>query len=171
MRKPRVLEKLARYHVTARVNNKEFFIESNRAKALFVEVLLRAKQRYSFKIENFVIMGNHFHLIIQPAENESLSRIMQWILSVYAMAYNRITGRCGHFWGDRFFSRVLYSLAQYLMVFKYIDDNPLSANIYTNSEWQYCGSFHRRHGLLYLIDKLPFLINLVVQNTTQLLLG
>lgn len=139
-------------------------MECDHAKALLLDVFIRARKRYSFKVENFVIMGNHFHLIIKPGENENLSRIMQWILSVYAMTYNRITGRCGHFWGDRFFSRILYSLEQYLRVFKYIDDNPIAANVPNDSDWHFSGRYHREHRLTRLVDPLPPFIDLIVHD-------
>ena len=107
MRRSRFLEDGARYHVTVRVNNKEMLLEPEEAKQLFETVLIRAKRRYSFSLGHFVLMGNHIHLIILPHSDESLSRIMQWILSVFALKYNKMTGRTGHFWGDRFFSSVL----------------------------------------------------------------
>lgn len=166
MRKTRMLEKLARYHVTARVNNREFLMGPDRAKVLFEEVLLRARQRFTFKIDNFVIMDNHFHMIIKPGEHENLSRIMQWILSVYAMSYNRLTGRSGHFWGDRFFSRILVSLEQYLKVFKYIDENPSSATMQFSSEWPYSGQSHRRRGLFHLVERIPPFVQLALQEIT-----
>ena len=139
-------------------------MECDHAKALLLDVLLRAKERYSFRVENFVIMGNHFHLIIKPGEHENLSRIMQWILSVYAMTYNKIYGRCGHFWGDRFFSRILYSLEQYLRVFKYIDDNPVSANVQNDDDWLYSGHYHRKNNLTRLIEPLPPFMNMIIHN-------
>ena len=87
MRKPRELREGARYHVTARANRKEMILDSGAYKELFLSVLKRAKARYSFRIENFTIMGNHFHLVIVPGKGESLSSIMQWIMSVFAMAF------------------------------------------------------------------------------------
>jgi putative transposase len=70
--------------VTARANRKEMILDTNAMKELFLSVVKRAKEKYDFRLENFYIMGNHF--IIQPIRGESLSAIMQWILSVSAMA-------------------------------------------------------------------------------------
>jgi len=52
-------------------------------KDLFLEVIVRAKGKFRFRIENFCVMGNHIHLMIRPGTRESLSRIMQWVLSVF----------------------------------------------------------------------------------------
>ena len=93
----------ARYHVIARANRKEMILDSGVMKGLFLETVARAKQKYKFRVENFCIMGNHFHMIVQPLHGESLSAIMRWIMSVFAMKWNRIHHVTGHVWGNRFF--------------------------------------------------------------------
>jgi putative transposase len=86
MRLPRELKEGARYHVTARANRKEMILDTSSMKELFLSVVKRAKRKYDFRLENFCLMGNHFHLVVQPGRGESLSTIMRWILSVFAMA-------------------------------------------------------------------------------------
>lgn len=49
-------------------------------------------------------MANHLHLLLQPPQGRDLPRIMQWIGWYSAMALNRLTRRCGHFWEARYFS-------------------------------------------------------------------
>jgi putative transposase len=125
---------------------------SDEVKELFLLVLRRAKRRYRFQIENFCIMGNHFHLILRPHEGENLSAIMQWILSVFAMAYNRARSETGHVWGARFFSRIIASLAAYLHISTYIDTNPLRANLVDRpQDWPYGGLWHLLSGCRELI--------------------
>ncbi len=53
------------------------------------------------------MLGNRFHLVLRPAEGESLSRIMQWIMAVYAQAFHRACGSCGHVWDRRFESKII----------------------------------------------------------------
>jgi putative transposase len=81
-------------------------------KELFRVVLLEAKKKFRFHLHNFCILGNHFHLIIQPQARANLSAIMQWIMSVFAQRWNRHHGLRGHVWGERFFSRIIGSLAR-----------------------------------------------------------
>jgi len=128
--------------------------DSRGMKDLFLETLSRAKKRYKFRVENFCIMGNHFHLLIRPGAGESLSRILQWILSVFAMAYNRIHGYTGHVWGSRFFSRILDGLRQFLAVFEYIDRNPLEAyQVRDPRNWRYGGLWEDRCGHRIVVDR------------------
>lgn len=155
MRKPRELQKGAVYHVTARANRGELILHDKAMKDLFLQVLARARMKYRFRIDNFCVMGNHFHLMIRPAERESLSRIMQWILSVFAMAFNRLHGYTGHVWGCRFFSRIMASFQQFVKVFEYIDKNPVEANqMGAAGIWLHGGLWHHRHGIRGVVDEL-----------------
>lgn len=123
-------------------------MEAPAFKFLFEHILSRAKKRYSFKLENFVILNNHIHMIIVPGENESLSRIMQWILSVFAMNYNKLTGRSGHFWGTRFYSAIIENSEHYGRVSDYIDMNPVSAGLAAYpGEWPFCMRYFQRNKL------------------------
>lgn len=144
-------------------------LDARRAKFLFLDIVTRAKRRYPFRIENFTVMGNHFHLIIQPNQGVSLSRIMQWILSVFAQTYNRLHNLCGHVWGERFFSRIIETLKEYLKIFEYIDNNPVRAGLIDHKEdWAFCGLSHRRMGVLGLVDPLPELILALIPQHLQL---
>jgi len=156
MRMPRMLREGGRYHVVARANRKEMILDSLAMKNLFLQTVARAKKKYDFRVENFCIMGNHFHMIIQPMNGASLSGIMQWIMSIFAMRWNRINKLTGHVWGGRFFSRLMESLMEFLQVFRYIDDNPVKACQVTQTyEWQHGGLWHRRTGVREIVDAIP----------------
>jgi putative transposase len=158
MRQARRLVDGARYHVTARTNRREYLLDSAVAKDMFLHVIFQAKKRYDFRIDNFCIMGNHIHLLIQPMEDENLSRIMQWILSVFAIRWNRAHETSGHVWGERFFSKAISSIKDFWKVFDYIDQNPVEAKLCTIfSDWVFGGAWHRTYGITYIIDDpLPF---------------
>jgi putative transposase len=156
MRQRRKLEEGARYHVTARANRKEMILDSGDMKELFLSVVKRAKKKYDFKLENFCIMGNHFHFVIKPSHGQSLSAIMRWILSVFAMAYNRIWGLTGHVWGSRFYSRIIASLREFLLIFGYIDNNPVKASqVKDRRQWRWGGLWHDQTGCRELVEAMP----------------
>jgi putative transposase len=153
MRKLRMLRDGAEYHVTARINRSEMILSPEEEKTLLLMVIKRAKKRYRFQIKNFCIMNNHLHLLIRPGENESLSRIMQWILSVFAMAWNRKHNLKGHVWGERFYSRIIEGIVDFLWVFIYIDDNPVYAQLVDSSwKWKFGGLWHHHHGIANITE-------------------
>ena len=136
MRKPRRLINNGMYHVVARANRREFILHSDEMKSLFLDIVRRAKRRFRFNIRNFCIMSNHFHFMITPGQGESLSKIMQWILSVFAIRFNKRLGWYGHVWYDRFKSKIIDGLRDYLHTFLYIAENPIRAGI-VNYPWEH----------------------------------
>lgn len=101
-------------------------------------------------------MGNHYHLIIKPHESESLSRIMQWILSVFALKFNRRFGITGHVWNDRFMSKIIHSFKQYLKTFLYISLNPVRAQVTEKAvDYEYNGITFLYKGNLDILERPP----------------
>jgi putative transposase len=154
MRKPRKLKNNANYHVVATINRYENIFKSDEIKYLFLKIVKNAKRKYKFIIKNFCIMDNHIHLIIQPKENSNLSKIMQWILSVFAIWYNRIHRLNGHVWYDRFKSEIIESLNQFETIFKIISNYPVIKNKVKNAiDYKFGGLYFIRKGVFDVIEK------------------
>lgn len=156
MRHPRVLRDGASYHVTARANRGEFVFSLALVKELFLEVIREAKRKYSFRIETFCIMGNHIHLVIKPRHEESLSVIMQWILGVFAIRYNRLLKLSGHVWGERFHSSILRDRTEFMKAFSYIGMNPVRAGLVEDArDWLYGAIRHFHMNRYDILDAPP----------------
>ena len=162
MRKPRKLVDGARYHVVARANRSEFILESDRIKDMFLSVVAQAKRRFAFSIDTLCIMDNHIHLLLRPGENEFLSRILQWILSVFAVRFNREFGLHGHVWYDRFKSMVIGTLRQFAQAYSYITENPVTAGIVARArDYRYGATGVRRSGNLGILGPPGLLVRLL----------
>jgi REP element-mobilizing transposase RayT len=184
MRNPRILSDGATYHVYFRTNRSEFSLTEDWVKALLLLVVIQAKKRYGFSLQSLCIMSNHVHMVIRPlatneyekwvkkkkAENQkvadtrqaddirfigNLSKIMQYILGVFAQRYNRKLEIHGHFWGDRFKSAILASIMRFLRAIRYIDDNPVVAQlVQVPEDFQFGRNWLIAHGPPGLIDGL-----------------
>ena len=139
----RQLKQGADYHVTCSINNMEHLMKPDEIKVLYQKVLAECKRKYLFLVFHFGIMDNHVHLIIRPGK-ESLSKIMQWLNSVFAMRFNKLTGRCGHVWKCRFWSKIIDKIEQFKAVFDYI----------SFKEYPFCGNFHLANNIPGIIT--PF---------------
>jgi len=163
MRQPRKLEKGARYHIIARVNRRELILDSGEMKLFFLDVVKKAKDKYDFSVINFCIMGNHVHFIIRPGEKENLSDIMRWILSVFAMRYNRLHNVIGHVWYDRFKSVILGDIRQFLKTFLYIMENPVKAGIVKHAEeFEHNGIWYLKRRIYGLIEPPDIVLRLLL---------
>ncbi|QQO09480.1 REP-associated tyrosine transposase [Breznakiella homolactica] len=165
MRKPRVTKNGATYHITVRANRKEIIMYDKKTFNLFVKTIERAKQKYSFDVFNFCLMGNHVHIIIRPGVKESISRIMQWILSVFARAWNKIHNLSGHVWGERFYSKMIDNFREFTHTFEYLFQNPVRAKLSKYPEkWKYSGIYHFLFGKKAILGDLPPFIREIYNN-------
>lgn len=48
----------------------------------FLDLLKTAKKKFPVEIHVYCLMPNHFHLLLVPLEEKSLSRFMQWVMTV-----------------------------------------------------------------------------------------
>ncbi|NQT58464.1 MAG: transposase [Bacteroidetes bacterium] len=153
MRKRRKLKKGAKYHVTARANLQIYILQEAIIKEMFLKVLIQAKRKYLFIIIHFSIMDNHIHLIIKPTGRTDLSTIMQWVLSVFAIRYNKKYNLKGHVWYDRFHSKIIDSDSYMRKVFCYISHNPIKGKLAkTIYEHCYSGIYHYKHRIYTVVD-------------------
>jgi len=110
-------------------------------------------------------MSNHIHLLIEPAPGTSLSKLMQWILSVFAIHFNKMFGLIGHVWYDRFKSKIIRSFQQLINTLQYISDNPVKAGICKESRnYAYSGLYEfKRKRYRLLNPEIYFLwLNLII---------
>jgi len=65
------------YFITASTFQKRNILQSDRMARLFVDVLLHYRQQEKYLLHEFVVMPDHFHLLITPVQ--ALERSMQFI--------------------------------------------------------------------------------------------
>ncbi len=118
------------YHVLTRGNNRQDVFEDEEDFRKCIDLLLRYKEKYQFKMYHYVLMTNHVHLVIEPSESGgSLSEIMKGINLAYAQHFKRKYNHTGHFWQDRYKS-IIISKDEYLLACgSYVELNPVRAKI------------------------------------------
>jgi putative transposase len=75
----------------------------------------------------YVLMPDHFHLLITPEDAEGLSRTMQSLGRRYVRWFNQRHGRAGTLWEGRFRSTVIEPERYLLDCMRYIELNPVRA--------------------------------------------
>ena len=77
-------------------------------KQVFLEVLAQTQKKYRFELNAYQIMDNHIHLVIRTLPGgESISKIVQYIKSRFSEKYNKLTGRIGPFWNERYHDTII----------------------------------------------------------------
>ncbi len=121
------------YHITSRGDDrKKVYINEYDFKK-FLEYLLRAKERFNFCLYAYVLMPNHYHLLIETRK-PNLSRIMQYLNTAYTTYYNIKRKRCGHLFQGRYKSILVDKQGYFLELSRYIHLNPVRAKLVKSPE-------------------------------------
>ena len=116
------------YHVTARGNERRPIVHDDVDRRKFLVILGKAAQRFRWSVTAWVLMSNHYHLVVQTPE-PNLSRGMHWLNSTYAGWFNRRHARCGHLFQGRFKSFLIEKETYLREVVRYVVLNPVRAGI------------------------------------------
>ena len=142
-RKERIWYPHAIYHVMNRgVRKTPLFTEAAEYNT-FYRILLKAQEKYGFKLHAYCLMKNHYHLLIET-QNEELWKIMKDINQVYAQNFNYRHATRGHVFEARYHAILIKDESYFLEVSRYIHQNPVKANI-VNSPEEYPYSSYRAY--------------------------
>lgn len=133
------------YHVIDRGNNRQNVFHKDADFKAFLKTLGDLKERKPFRLYGYCLLNNHFHLLVQPLES-SISRLMQSLLVSHTHRYHKHHRSGGHVWQGRFKSPVIQNDEHLLTVLRYIEANPVRANLVTRAD-DYAWSSYLAHGL------------------------
>jgi putative transposase len=88
-------------------------------------------------------MTNHIHLIARPSAPDSLAKSLGRTHYLYTLYVNRLHGRSGHLWQNRFYSCPL-GREHFWQSLRYVEQNPLRAGL-VRQAWNYPGSSAAAH--------------------------
>ncbi|MBX3290297.1 MAG: transposase [Acidobacteria bacterium] len=99
-----------------------------------------------YRLDAWVIMPNHAHLLLRPLEGHMYEKIMHSIKSYTASEANKLLGRKGAFWMREAFDRYIRDDEHYRRVVRYIENNPVKAGLCgLPEEWEFSSAMERRH--------------------------
>lgn len=100
------------YFITASAFQKRNILQSNRMARLFVEVLLDYHCQTKYLLHEFVVMPDHFHLLITPLE--TLERSMQLIKGAFSYRAKKELGFLGEIWQPSYYDRRVRDIDEYI---------------------------------------------------------
>lgn len=113
-----------RYHVTARGNERRAIYRDDRDRAHFLELLGTLPARFGTVIHAYVLMENHYHLVVEVPEG-NLTQAVQWLNVSYSVWFNRRHERTGHLFQGRFKSHLIEDNEHLADVARYVHLNPV----------------------------------------------
>jgi len=133
VRPPRIEYEGACYHVTSRGNDRQAVFFSNRDYRKFLGYLAAAKEKFGCVIHAYVLMTNHYHLVVEtPRPN--LGRVMHFLNGSYTIYVNVKHRRGGHLFQGRFKALIVDRDACLLELTRYIHLNPVRTSLVERPE-------------------------------------
>ena len=133
-RKPTVRSNSDFYHVTGRSNNKDFwYLPTVDVWEILCKELELLKSEFNLIILSFVVMDNHFHLLMKTPE-EDIDRVMYFFMKKTTLTMQKRSGRINKIYGGRYKGSVIKSDSYLLNVYKYIYRNPVKGGICEKAE-------------------------------------
>jgi putative transposase len=158
-RKPIERSKENYYHITARSNNKEYFyLPIANVWEIMTQKLAKLQTLYQIKIGAFVLMNNHFHLLLLTP-NEDIDKIMYVLMKELTLEIQKCTGRINRIFGGRYKGSLISNHEYLINVYKYIYRNPIAAVLSEKAEnYQYSSLYYKYRPSL----KAPFKIEEII---------
>ena len=126
------------HHITQRGTNKTHIFLDDEDRYYFLQSLKEYADRTGTKIWAYCLMGNHFHLLLVPRDEQSLGKCLHGATFRYAQHFNKKYERTGRLWQNRYFSCVVDERYYLWGVAQYIEMNPVRANLVNKPElWKW----------------------------------
>ena len=109
------------YHVMARGDGGKNVFDDDKDRFAWTDLMGKAHGRFGWRVHAWVLMGNHFHLLLETPE-PNLVAGMKWVLGVFSQGWNRRRGRRGHVFQGRYKSVVVNGEAADGSYFKIVAD-------------------------------------------------
>jgi len=118
----------AYYHILSRGNARCAIFLNDGDRQDFLKLLEEMSDRFDIDIFAYVLMTNHYHLLIRTRK-PNLSKSMQWLGTSYTRRFNLRHSMCGHLFQGRFKSILVEDGSHLLKLSYYIHQNPMRAKM------------------------------------------
>lgn len=137
------------YHVINRANGKARIFETEKDYLDFEYLLNEIRETFDMHILAYVIMPNHWHLLLYPRGDGDMGRALHWLTTSHARRHHARKGTIGHghLYQGPYKSFLVEDDKHLLSVLKYIERNPVRAKLVKRAEdWRWGSAYRRIRG-------------------------
>lgn len=125
------------FHVINRGLDRRGIFKADEDKQWCVDELINQKKRFQLNIYHWVIMSNHFHIAIEALKIDDLSAYMGKVCERYTKYSHKKYGGLGPLWEGRYKSKVVQKEGYLSRLGRYIERNPIRANLDLEHPWDF----------------------------------
>ncbi len=117
------------HHVIQRGNNRQPVFTDSTDRERLLTLLADAAPRFGVALHAYVLMDNHFHLLLTPSNVNGLPLLMQAVGRGYVRWFNDRHKRSGTLWEGRYRSTVVQPERWLMPCMAYMDLNPVRSGL------------------------------------------
>jgi putative transposase len=124
----------------------------------FEQVIEDTVARTKIRVLCYCVMPTHWHFLVWPRKNGELSEVMRWLTVTHTQRLHaqRETAGAGPIYQGRFRSFPVQSDEHFLTVARYVEGNPVRADLAARAEdWRWSSLWRRLHGGADLLGRWP----------------
>jgi putative transposase len=155
------------HHVIQRGNNRQPIFASTADYQELLDLLGENARKFGVALHAYVLMSNHFHLLVTPQTADGLPQMMQAVGRSYVRYFNDTQQRSGTLWEGRYKSTLIQTERYFLACMAYIDLNPVRAGLVVHPHdypWSSFGHYTGQridkritpHALYWALGNTPF---------------
>ena len=154
-------------HVIQRGNNRNVIFASEDDFHFYLDCLKTACKSHDVQVHAYVLMTNHVHLLMTPQTECGLAKVMQSVGRRYVQYFNWNYKRTGTLWEGRYKATLIDTKRYLLTCYRYIELNPVRANMVTQPEAYRWSSFRFNAHVIPddLVTPMPCTMHLEVRIT------
>ena len=106
----------------------------------FIDILREACGKFGMRVLSYVLMPNHWHLVLWPVNDGDLSRFVGWLSLVHARRWKHVHGTWGEgpVYQGRFKAIPIADDGHFVVVCVYVERNPVRAHLVADArEWRW----------------------------------
>jgi putative transposase len=137
------------YHVLNRAVARLALFEKEADYAAFERVLAEAMERHPTRLLSYVVMPNHWHLVLWPRKEGELTDFVRWLTHTHVMRWHVHFGTSGsgHLYQGRFKAFPVETDDHFYTVVRYVERNALRARLVARAEeWRWSSLWRREFG-------------------------
>ena len=144
---PRRLHAPGTYFVTSRTwEGRELFIKATVCE-IVIETLFHYRDQHSYLLHSFVLMPEHFHLLLTPGADISLERAVQFVKGGSARRISQALTFRLPVWQRGFTDHRIRDSQDYRAHVQYIEENPVKEGLLERPEEYACSSASGRFSM------------------------
>jgi putative transposase len=120
------------YYLGCCLENRRQLLRQDAFAQLLLNLYLAQRDRGSIKLHGYVIMPDHYHVLLSLREEKSISQIVREVHSLFARTCRKMTEIKGRIWQRRFYDHVIRDKTDWLTKLAYLHNNPLRAGLVEN---------------------------------------